>query len=66
MPKLVAAGITLVVDIARKPDEDSHAGQAILIKAEEIDAALIVITPHEHEFIEVGSRPLNPALMLAF
>ena len=62
MPKLVAAGITLVVDILRKPDENSHPGLAIIKKAEEVDAAMIVITPHEHEFVEVGSE--NPTLLI--
>ena len=55
MPKLVASGITLVVDVVRKLDETSPPGLAIIKKAEEIDAALIVIAPHEHEFVEVGS-----------
>ena len=63
MPKLVASGITLVVDIVRKPDETSHPGLAIIKKAEEIDAALIIVTPHEHEFVEVGSENPIPALI---
>jgi hypothetical protein len=53
VPKLVAAGITLMVDIVRKPDEHCHPGMAIVKKAEAIDAALIVVCPHEHEFVEV-------------
>jgi hypothetical protein len=53
IPKLVAAGITTVVDIVRKPDENSPPGAAIVKKADEIDAAAIVVVPHEHEFVEV-------------
>ena len=62
VPKLVASGITLVVDVVRKPDETSPPGLAIIKKAEEIDAALIVIAPHEHEFMEVGNKNPIPAL----
>lgn len=53
IPKLVAAGITTVVDIVRKPDDNAHPGAAIVKKADEIDAATIVVVPHEHEFVEV-------------
>ena len=53
VPKLVAAGITLMVDIVRKPGEHCHPGMAIVKTADQIDAALIVICPHEHEFVEV-------------
>jgi hypothetical protein len=53
IPKLVAAGITTVVDVVRRPDENSHPGAAIVKKADEIEAAVIVLTPHEHEFVEV-------------
>ena len=54
VPKLVAAGIALAVDILRKPDVDAHPGLAIINKADEVDAALIIVTPHEHEFVEVS------------
>lgn len=53
VPKLVAAGITVVVDIVRKPSDESHPAAAIVKKADEIDAACIVCVPHEHEFVEV-------------
>lgn len=50
MPKLVAAGIVVAVDIVRRPDDDSPQGAAIVKKADEIDAATIVICPHEQDF----------------
>ncbi len=55
VPKLVAAGITVVVDIVRKPSDEAHPASAIVKKADEIDAACIVCVPHEHEFVEVCS-----------
>ncbi|KAK9906825.1 hypothetical protein WJX75_008678 [Coccomyxa subellipsoidea] len=54
VPKLVAAGITVVVDIVRKPSDESHPAAAIVKKADEIDAACIVCVPHEHEFVEAA------------
>lgn len=57
VPKLTAAGITVVVDIVRKPDENAHPATAIVKKADEVDAACIVVVPHEHEFVEVCPVP---------
>ena len=54
MPKLVAAGIVVCVDIVRRPDEESPQGAAIVKKADEIDAATIVLCPHQQDFTEVG------------
>ncbi|CAL8462436.1 g1969 [Coccomyxa elongata] len=54
VPKLTAAGITVVVDIVRKPDENVHPATAIVKKADEVDAACIVVVPHEHEFVEAA------------
>ena len=53
MPKLVAAGIVVAVDIVRRPDDDAPQGAAIVKKADEIDAATIVICPHQQDFSEV-------------
>ncbi len=58
VPKLTAAGITVVVDIVRKPDENAHPAAAIVKKADEVDAACIVVVPHEHEFVEVCLVPM--------
>lgn len=53
MPKLVAAGIVVVVDIVRRPDDEAPQGASIVKKADEIDAATIVLCPHEQDFSEV-------------
>ena len=53
MPKLVAAGIVVVVDIVRRPDDEAPQGASIVKKADEIDAATIVLCPHEQDFKEV-------------
>ena len=53
VPKLVAAGIVVCVDIVRRPDEESPQGAAIVKKADEIDAATIVLCPHAQDFTEV-------------
>ena len=50
VPKLVAAGIVVAVDIVRRPDEEAPQGAAIVKKADEIDAATIVVCPHEQDF----------------
>ena len=63
VPKLVASGIALSVDVVRKPDVFAHPGEAIIKRADEIDAALIVVTPHEHEFVEVSSFKPHPLLL---
>ena len=56
VPKLVAAGIVVCVDIVRRPDEESPQGAAIVKKADEIDAACIVLCPHTQDFTEVCKR----------
>ena len=53
VPKLVAAGIVVCVDIVRRPDDESPQGAAIVKKADEIDAATIVLCPHQQDFTEV-------------
>ncbi|CAL5227724.1 g10737 [Coccomyxa viridis] len=52
VPKLVAAGIVVVVDIVRRPDDEAPQGAAIVKKADEVDAATIVLCPHEQDFKE--------------
>ena len=54
VPKLVAAGIVVVVDIVRRPDDEAPQGAAIVKKADEVDAATIVLCPHEQDFKEVS------------
>ena len=41
------------LDIVRRPDDDAPQGAAIVKKADEIDAATIVICPHQQDFSEV-------------
>ena len=36
VPKLTSAGITLVVDIVRRPNDNDHVGAAIVKKADEV------------------------------
>ena len=60
VPKLVAAGIVVCVDIVRRPDDESPQGAAIVKKADEIDAATIVLCPHQQDFTEVRARGRSP------
>ena len=55
----MAAGIVVVVDIVRRPDDDSPQGAAIVKKADEIDAACIVLCPHTEDFKEVQRPSLS-------
>ena len=62
VPKLVAAGIVVCVDIVRRPDDDAPQGAAIVKKADEVDAATIVICPHQQDFSEVTAPAAVPPL----
>jgi len=55
VPKLVSAGIVVAVDIVRRPDDESPQGAAIVKKADEIDAACIILCPHEQDFGSEGA-----------
>ncbi|KAK9845368.1 hypothetical protein WJX81_004717 [Elliptochloris bilobata] len=52
VPQLIAANVTTVVDILRKPTADSHPGEAIVRLADKLKASTIVIAPHKHEFLD--------------
>ncbi len=55
----MAAGIVVVVDVVRRPDDNSPQGAAIVKKADEIDAACIVMCPNTEDFKEVQHPPLS-------
>lgn len=65
VPKLVSAGIVVAVDIVRRPDDESPQGAAIVKKADEIDAACIILCPHEQDFGSEVSIPGAPSFLSA-
>jgi nucleotide-binding universal stress UspA family protein len=52
VPKLTAAGITVVVDVLRRPTEDSHPGAALVVHAHKVKAATTVLATHARDFGE--------------